>query len=79
MLARLAAARVPAGAVRNVDEVVKDPALAGRDMLRSTSIGGADVPLLALPWKTEGTRPPLVLPPPRLGEHTGEFLRRFTS
>lgn len=79
MLARLAAARVPAGAVRNVDEVVKDPALAARDMLRSTSIGGADVPLLALPWKTEGLRPPLVLPPPRLGEHTAEFLRRFAS
>lgn len=77
MLARLAAARVPAGAVRNVDEVVKDPALAGRDLLRTASLGGTDVPLMALPWKTEGVRPPLVLPPPRLGEHTAEFLRRF--
>jgi crotonobetainyl-CoA:carnitine CoA-transferase CaiB-like acyl-CoA transferase len=79
MLARLAAARVPAGAVRTVDEVVRDPALAGRDMLRSSRIGGTDVPLLALPWKAEGVRPPLVLPPPQLGEHTGEFLRRFAG
>jgi len=77
VLARLAAARVPAGAVRNVDEVVRDPALAARDMVRRSPDRTAEVTLLGLPWKTDGIRPPLVLPPPRLGAHTAEFLRRF--
>ncbi len=74
VLARLAAARVPAGAVREVDEVMRDPALAHRDMVRR----GADgTPLLALPWRANGARPPLALPPPALGAHTAEFLAPF--
>jgi crotonobetainyl-CoA:carnitine CoA-transferase CaiB-like acyl-CoA transferase len=32
---------------------------------------------MALPWQVDGTRPPLDLPPPGLGDHTAEFLDEF--
>ena len=78
-LARLAASRVPAGAVRDLVEVVRDPALRERDMLRAARLdpNGATIDLLALPWRLEGGRPPLRLPPPRLGHDTAEFRARF--
>jgi crotonobetainyl-CoA:carnitine CoA-transferase CaiB-like acyl-CoA transferase len=44
---------------------------------RAALSGGGSADLLALPWRTNGERPPLRLPPPRLGEHTEEFLREF--
>ena len=73
-------ARVPAGPVREVADVMRDPALRARDMIRSTpgaASAGPPVELLAAPWLASGRRPPLRLPPPRLGEHTGEFHERF--
>lgn len=77
-LARLAAARVPAGAVREVLEAVTDPALAARDMVREGRLrGGAGVPLLALPWLANGARAPLRLSPPALDEHGEAFRARF--
>ena len=78
-LAALAAAGVPAGPVRDVADVVADPALAERDFVRPARLAGEprDVPVLALPWRVDGARPPLRLPPPRLGEHTGAFRARF--
>jgi crotonobetainyl-CoA:carnitine CoA-transferase CaiB-like acyl-CoA transferase len=74
-LSRLADRDVPAGAVRDLVEVMADPVLAARDMLRPLPRSGVD--LLGLPWLIDARRPPLRLPPPRLGEHTVEFLRRF--
>ena len=79
-LERLRAARVPAGAVRAVHEVLADPALAARGMVQRAphaAGAGAGPPLLALPWLSDGVRAPLRLPPPGLGEHTGEFMARF--
>ncbi|HEY6866890.1 MAG TPA: CoA transferase [Candidatus Eisenbacteria bacterium] len=79
-LARLRACRVPAGPVRDVDEVLADPALAQRGLVsRASPPSGppSRVPLLALPWLADGARAPVRLPPPRLGEHTGEFMARF--
>lgn len=77
-LARLAAARVPAGAVREMDEVVADPALAARDLVRDATLpGGERTRLFALPWRVDAARPPLRLAPPALGQHTAEFLARF--
>jgi crotonobetainyl-CoA:carnitine CoA-transferase CaiB-like acyl-CoA transferase len=78
-LERLRDLRVPAGPVRDLAEVVRDPALEQRDMLRSSSLPESDTPvrLLATPWLTDGVRPPLRLAPPRLGQHTQEFLARF--
>jgi hypothetical protein len=40
-------------------------------------VPGATSRLMALPWRIEGYRPPLRLPPPALGEHTAEFRERF--
>ena len=78
-LARLASAGVPAGPVRELDEVVGDPALRARDFVRDLRLAGAPdpVPQLALPWTIDGVRPRLRLPPPRLGQNTAEFFERF--
>lgn len=76
-LAKLRTARVPAGAVRDVHEVVADPALVARGMVQQAQVGGATVPVFALPWRADGARPPLRHPPPRLGQHTGAFLARW--
>uniref|UniRef100_A0A832I7E6 CoA transferase n=1 Tax=Eiseniibacteriota bacterium TaxID=2212470 RepID=A0A832I7E6_UNCEI len=79
-LEALRAARVPAGAVRDTREVLADPALAARDMVRRTTLpGGAAAELLALPWRMDGARPPLRLPPPALGQHTADFRTRFAA
>lgn len=78
-LAKLAAAHVPAGAVRDMAEVVADPALAARALVTPPiQVGdGAATRLFALPWKIDAERAPLRLPPPALGAHTAEFLARF--
>jgi crotonobetainyl-CoA:carnitine CoA-transferase CaiB-like acyl-CoA transferase len=78
-LERLRAARVPAGEVRDIQEVVRDPVLVGRGMIApQVSLGSGDsVDLFALPWRVDGGRPSLRLPPPQLGEHTEAFRERF--
>jgi crotonobetainyl-CoA:carnitine CoA-transferase CaiB-like acyl-CoA transferase len=66
-LARLAAAGVPAGPLREMLEVVQDPALRARDMLRpAAAVGGdPDVELFGPPWRADAGAP-LRLPPPAL-------------
>lgn len=77
-LERFAAARIPAGPVRDIHEVVRDPALAARGMVRSATLpDGAAADLLALPWRVDGARPAAGLPPPALGAHTALFRARF--
>ena len=78
-LSKLAEARVPAGAVRDMAEVVNDPALVTRRLLTPpVEVGdGGHTRLFALPWRIDAARPPLHLPPPALGAHTDEFLARF--
>ena len=78
---RLRAARVPAGAVREVHEVVRDPALAESGMIapQVRLSNGEATDLLSLPWRIESSRPALRLPPPRLGEHTEAFRARFAA
>jgi crotonobetainyl-CoA:carnitine CoA-transferase CaiB-like acyl-CoA transferase len=80
-LATLSRAGVPAGPVRDVGEVVNDPALRVRDFVRDTRLTGEErsIPLLTLPWCIDGVRPRIRLSPPRLGEHTQQFLERFGS
>lgn len=79
-LERLAAAQVPAGPVREVHEVMHDPALRERLLVRDVSLpGGTSTPLLSLPWRIDGERPGVTLPPPELGAHTAEFLSRFAG
>ncbi|HYM80718.1 MAG TPA: CoA transferase [Candidatus Limnocylindria bacterium] len=86
---RLQAARVPCGPVRDLDEVMRDPVLRERDLVRASPGAGArgtsspapatseGPPLLALPWRISGERPPLRTSPPSLGADTSEFLARF--
>jgi len=77
-LARLAAARVPAGPVRELHEVVADRALRERGMIQEAVGGeGPAVALFNLPWKQDGVRPPLLHAPPALGRDTAEFRARF--
>ncbi|HEV2106514.1 MAG TPA: CoA transferase [Candidatus Eisenbacteria bacterium] len=79
-LERFRAARVPAGAVREVDEVMRDPALVERGFVHGVRLaGGEHTSVLALPWRADGERPPVALPPPGLGEHTAAFLERFAG
>ena len=80
-LATLAQAGVPAGPLRDIDEVMLDPALRARDFVRDATLAGepTSVPLLALPWCIDGVRPPLRLAPPRLGQHTAAFRERFAT
>jgi glutaryl-CoA transferase len=77
-LERFRAARVPAGAVREVHEVVRDPALVARDMIApQVPVQGGATDLFRTPWRIDAARPPLRLPPPALGEHTAAFRQRF--
>jgi len=77
-LERFRQARVPAGAVRDVHEVVRDPALVARGMIAPhVQVAGGETDLFTLPWRIDAVRPPLLLPPPSLGQHTQEFWQRF--
>jgi crotonobetainyl-CoA:carnitine CoA-transferase CaiB-like acyl-CoA transferase len=77
-LERFRRAGVPAGPVRGVHEAVADPALAARGLVAPHALpDGTVTPLLSLPWRADGERPPVALPPPALGQHTQEFLREF--
>jgi crotonobetainyl-CoA:carnitine CoA-transferase CaiB-like acyl-CoA transferase len=77
-LERFRRASVPAGPVRDVHEAVADPALAARGMVAEHRLpGGERTPLFALPWEVDGRRPPVLHPPPALGQHTAEFLAAY--
>jgi crotonobetainyl-CoA:carnitine CoA-transferase CaiB-like acyl-CoA transferase len=77
-LGRLRAASVPAGPVREMHEVVADPDLVDRGLVSPVTVGtGEGTRVMAMPWRVDGRRPPVRLAPPRLGEHTAEFLARF--
>ncbi|HEY6195270.1 MAG TPA: CoA transferase, partial [Candidatus Eisenbacteria bacterium] len=61
-----------------VHEAVADPALAARGMVAEHRLpGGERTPLFALPWEVDGRRPPVLHPPPALGQHTAEFLAAY--
>ena len=69
---------VPAGPVRDVLEVVRDPALAGRGMVATHRFpGGGETALFSLPWLADGVRAAVRRVPPALGEHTEEFLAEY--
>ena len=69
---------VPAGPVRDVLDVVRDPVLTQRGMVHTHPFpGGGETALLSLPWLVDGARAPVRRVPPALGEHTAEFLAEF--
>jgi crotonobetainyl-CoA:carnitine CoA-transferase CaiB-like acyl-CoA transferase len=68
-------AKVPAGPVNRVDQVSGDPELVARGLFYADRAGGRRVPQVGLGIGVDGTTSSYRLPPPRLGEHTGDVLK----
>lgn len=74
-IAALGAAGVPAGSVRSVDEVLADPQIAAREMIRTLHHAAAGpLQMLGIPVKLSDTPGRVSTPPPLLGEHTDRVL-----
>ena len=74
-LAALETAGVPCGPINSLDEVFADPQVTARQMVdRWPHPLRDDVGLVASPIKMSGTPVRADLPPPLLGQHTGEVL-----
>lgn len=66
---------VPCSPVNTIDQVVADEQVAAREMVVSMDVPGVGaVRMAGLPIKFSDAGGRLDLPPPRLGEHTGEIL-----
>jgi crotonobetainyl-CoA:carnitine CoA-transferase CaiB-like acyl-CoA transferase len=70
---RLGREQVPVGRVYGLEESVRHPVTAER----GTFIESDGVPLVRLPWLTDGEPIPWQRPAPGLGEHTVEVLREL--
>jgi crotonobetainyl-CoA:carnitine CoA-transferase CaiB-like acyl-CoA transferase len=70
-------AKVPAGPVNRVDQVSGDPELIARGLFYTGGADGRRVPQVGLGIGVDGTSSSYRLPPPRLGEHTEDVLRRL--
>jgi crotonobetainyl-CoA:carnitine CoA-transferase CaiB-like acyl-CoA transferase len=70
LIERLTAAGVPCGRVRTIDEVVRDPHLAARQMLLEVPAGSRTVKVPGNPIRLSDAPLGPVAPPPALGEHT---------
>jgi crotonobetainyl-CoA:carnitine CoA-transferase CaiB-like acyl-CoA transferase len=79
LVERLTAAGVPCGRVRAIDEVLRDPQLAARQMLLDIELGGASIKVPGNPIKLSDVAPIPPSAPPRLGEHTDEIRRAVTE
>jgi crotonobetainyl-CoA:carnitine CoA-transferase CaiB-like acyl-CoA transferase len=73
----LTRAGVPAGSVRDVGEVLRDPQLLHRAMVETVdhAIAGT-IAQLGIPVKMSGSPGSIRRPPPTLGQHTGEVLSK---
>ena len=69
-LEQLEAAGIPAGPINSITQALSDVQAQHRQMVRAM----AGVPLVGSPVRFNGARTDSALPPPRLGEHTGELL-----
>ncbi len=70
LIERLTAARVPCGRVRSIEEVLRDPQLAARQMLLDIPLDGLTVKVPGNPIKLSDVQKLPVDPPPALGQHT---------
>lgn len=79
-LAELEAAGIPAGPINSISQALSDPQAIHRGA-RIDGGGGllGDVPMIGSPIRVDGQRADAPLPPPALGEHSDEVLRRFAS
>ena len=74
-LERLAAARVPAGPIYRLDEVVQDPHFQARSTFFRIADAGHDIPQVGLGIQLDGAPAGFFTRPPHLGEHTEPVLR----
>ena len=72
-LAELELAGIPAGPINRISQALADVQAQHRQMVRSI----AGVPQVGSPLRFDGERADSDLPPPALGEHTGEILGRL--
>ncbi len=68
-------AEVPCGRIRTIDQVLSDPHIAVREMVveKEHPLAGL-IKLIGVPVKLSLTPGSVTLPPPTLGQHTGEIL-----
>ena len=72
-LEQLESAGIPAGAINPISQALGDVQAQHRQMVRTI----AGVPLVGSPMRLDGERTDADLPPPGLGEHTGEIVSRL--
>lgn len=74
---RLSAAGVPVGPVLSVPQIAEHPQMRERGQLQTLHVPALDrdVQVVGLGFQLGGRPVPIALPPPALGEHTGEVLR----
>ncbi len=67
---------IPCTPVRSVPEALNDPQTLAREMVAEVAHPTAGpVKMLGIPFRFSRTPPAIRLPPPMLGEHTGQILR----
>jgi len=76
LIERMSAAGVPCGRVRTIEEVLRDPQLAVRQMLVDVSAGSSAVKVPGNPVKLSDAPTLPVSAPPALGQHTREVRER---
>jgi crotonobetainyl-CoA:carnitine CoA-transferase CaiB-like acyl-CoA transferase len=69
-------AGIPAASIKTIDEVLADPQVRAREMVESIEIQGETINLLGSPLKIPTSPVALRYPPPSLGQHTEEILRK---
>lgn len=76
-LSIFAAARIPAGPINRLDEVIHDPTLNERGLFYSAVRDGTAVPQVGLGIQFNGSSHTYRSPPPRLGQDTDAVLRAW--
>jgi crotonobetainyl-CoA:carnitine CoA-transferase CaiB-like acyl-CoA transferase len=79
LLERLGAAGVPCGRVRTIDQVLRDPQLAARQMLIDIPTGAGAVKVPGNPIKLSAVPVIADAPPPTLGQHTEDVRRSIVN
>ena len=75
---RLHENEVPCSPVNKIDKVVKEPQVLASEMIENIDLEGLGmISMAGLPIKFSQTPGSVRLPPPRLGQHTGEILKEL--
>jgi crotonobetainyl-CoA:carnitine CoA-transferase CaiB-like acyl-CoA transferase len=77
VLAEMEAARIPAGPIMSPQQVLDDPHVAARQMLKPLDYPGADkpAPIMVTPFSLSATPPAVEKRAPTLGEHTDRIMQ----